>query len=72
MLIHLIPIISQFQILIPINNIPDEIISWGLHNPWKFSFDRRTGDLWIGDISQNSFEEVDFVPYLNFEGRNFG
>jgi glucose/arabinose dehydrogenase len=37
-----------------------QIISYGLRNPWRFSFDRLTHDLWIADVGQNRFEEVDF------------
>jgi glucose/arabinose dehydrogenase len=48
----------------------DEIWSYGLRNPWRFSFDRETNDLIIGDVGQNSFEEVDFVR--NGRGANFG
>ncbi len=49
-----------------------EIWDYGLRNPWRFTFDRITGDLWIGDVGQNSWEEVDFVPAGDPGGRNFG
>lgn len=39
-----------------------EIWLWGLRNPWQFSFDRKTGDMWIGDVGQNLYEEIDLVP----------
>ena len=37
------------------------MVGYGLRNPWRFSFDRVTGDLWIGDVGQNAVEEIDFV-----------
>jgi glucose/arabinose dehydrogenase/outer membrane protein assembly factor BamB len=41
---------------------PVTIAALGLRNPWRFSFDRRTKDLWIADVGQNEWEEVDFLP----------
>jgi glucose/arabinose dehydrogenase len=48
-----------------------EIWSLGLRNPWRFSFDRLTGDMWIGDVGQGDREEIDFEP-ANTGGRNYG
>lgn len=48
-----------------------EIWDWGLRNPWRFSFDGKTGDLLIGDVGQNQTEEVDFEP-AGAGGRNYG
>ncbi|MBA2282673.1 MAG: PQQ-dependent sugar dehydrogenase [Acidimicrobiia bacterium] len=44
----------------------------GLRNPWRFSFDRENGDLWLADVGQNMWEEVDHVPFADLEGANFG
>lgn len=49
----------------------DEIWHYGIRNPWRNSFDRLTGDLWIGDVGQNAVEEVDFVA-AGVGGLNFG
>lgn len=48
-----------------------EIWAWGLRNPWRFSFDRATGELWIADVGQNTREEVNLEP-ANAPGRNYG
>ncbi len=49
-----------------------EIWALGLRNPWRFSFDRVTGDLYIGDVGQNLWEEVDFQPANSAGGQNYG
>ncbi|HYD48582.1 MAG TPA: PQQ-dependent sugar dehydrogenase [Terriglobales bacterium] len=50
----------------------DEIWAFGLRNPWRASFDRLTGDLWIGDVGQGVIEEVDFQPAASGGGENYG
>ncbi len=49
-----------------------EIWLYGLRNPWRFSFDRTTGDLYIGDVGQNLWEEVDVLPAASPAGVNYG
>jgi glucose/arabinose dehydrogenase len=49
-----------------------EIWALGLRNPWRFSFDRLTGDLWIADVGQNEIEEIDFQPASGKGGENYG
>jgi glucose/arabinose dehydrogenase len=49
-----------------------EIYAYGLRNPWRYTFDRATGDLWIGDVGQNRYEEIDHVTASGGSGANFG
>lgn len=64
---------------IPANNpfvnddsVRDEIWAMGLRNPWRYSFDRETGDLYIADVGQNQFEEVNVQPADSAGGENYG
>jgi glucose/arabinose dehydrogenase len=50
----------------------DEIWAKGLRNPFRFSFDRLTGGLWIGDVGQDTREEIDFQPAASAGGENYG
>ena len=50
----------------------DEIWAYGLRNPWRNSFDRATGDLYIGDVGQGRKEEIDFQPATSTGGENYG
>ena len=49
-----------------------EIWAYGLRNPWRFSFDRTTGDLWIGDVGQGEYEEIDRALVGSGRGANYG
>jgi len=50
----------------------DEIWATGLRNPWRYSFDKETGDLWIGDVGQGFLEEIDFQSVNSTGGENYG
>jgi glucose/arabinose dehydrogenase len=71
--------VSGDQVAIPADNpfvntsgIQPEIWASGLRNPWRFSFDRKTGDLYIGDVGQWTWEEVNFQPATSTGGENYG
>ena len=54
------------------NTTDDTIWAFGLRNPWRCSFDRSTGDLWIADVGQNAIEEINFQGAAEPGGRNYG
>ena len=49
-----------------------EIWQLGVRNPWRWSFDRKTGDFWFGDVGEADWEEIDFLPAPVVGGNNFG
>jgi glucose/arabinose dehydrogenase len=55
-----------------LNSGRSEIWAMGLRNPWRFSFDRQTGDLYVGDVGQGVREEIDFQSFLSPGGENYG
>jgi len=56
----------------PGNPFGNEIWAYGLRNPWRMSFDSQNGDLWIGDVGQGAWEEIDYLPAGSPGGANFG
>jgi glucose/arabinose dehydrogenase len=60
--------------LVGVAGTRDELWNWGLRNPWRFSFDRSTGDLYIGDVGQGSREEIDVSTAASGSGKgvNYG
>lgn len=64
---------------IPVDNpyvgdplVRDEIFALGLRNPWRWSFDRSTGEVWIADVGQGAWEEINAVPFASSGGINYG
>ncbi len=53
-------------------NALDEIWAYGVRNPWRCTFDRITGDFFIADVGQNSWEEINFQPAASTGGENYG
>ncbi len=56
----------------PSNPFDNEIWALGVRNPWRFSFDQATGDLYMADVGQNQYEEVNFQPASSAGGENYG
>jgi glucose/arabinose dehydrogenase len=56
----------------PNASTPAEVVVTGLRNPWRWSFDTATGDLWIGDVGQNAIEEIDRLTPDQIQGANMG
>jgi hypothetical protein len=70
---YTIPATNPFVATNDPNNVyRDEIWALGLRNPWRFSFDRVTGNLFIGDVGQDALEEIDFQAATSQGGENYG
>ena len=54
------------------NPFGSEVWAYGLRNPWRISFDKTTGDFYIGDVGQDTWEEIDYLPAGSPGGTNFG
>lgn len=73
-----IDVVSDDPYAIPVDNPfqggkeKHEIWAYGLRNAWRFSFDQQTGDLWIADVGQNQWEEINFQPAAAQGGLNYG
>jgi glucose/arabinose dehydrogenase len=68
-LTYTIPISNPYTMTVPF--LP-EIWAWGFRNPWRFTFDRQNGDMYIGDVGQGSWEEIDFQASNVITGPNYG
>jgi glucose/arabinose dehydrogenase len=68
-----IDVLKTDRYTIPLSNpFGDEIWAYGLRNPWRFSFDRLTGDLYIADVGEATYEEIEFQPANDRGGENYG
>ena len=56
----------------PADGIPDALYATGLRNPWRWSFDRLTGDLWLADVGQDGWEELNYTPATALAPQNYG
>ena len=63
---------APYYTIPPTNPFRNEILSYGLRNPFRWNFDRLTGDMWIGDVGQSAFEEINRCSKDSLVGINFG
>jgi glucose/arabinose dehydrogenase len=66
------PLSSILRLNVTVPGARARVYAYGLRNPWRFSFDRTTGDLWIGDVGQDTWEEIDHLKAGAPPGTNFG
>ncbi len=66
------PLSSILRLNVRVPGARPRVYAYGLRNPWRFSFDRATGDMWIGDVGQNEWEEIDHLKAGAPAGTNFG
>ncbi|MEZ5176584.1 MAG: PQQ-dependent sugar dehydrogenase [Acidimicrobiia bacterium] len=64
--------VPQDNPFVEVEGAATELWVIGFRNPWRFSFDRETSDLWVGDVGQWCWEEVSQVPFVDAPGTNFG
>jgi len=66
------PLSTILRLNVRIPGARPRVYAYGLRNPWRFSFDRTNGDLWIGDVGQDRWEEIDHLKVGAPPGTNFG
>ncbi len=67
-----VPYAKIWRLNVTVSGARPRLYAYGLRNPWRFSFDPATGNLWIGDVGQNRWEEIDFLKAGTAPGTNFG
>ena len=67
-----VPYAKIWRLNVKVAGAKPRLYAYGLRNPWRFSFDSRTGNLWIGDVGQNRWEEIDFLRAGTKPGVDFG